>query len=181
MSTSSTLPSMRRGIARSWISASSTTGASTTPPRAATRGRVRDGLIYVRRRPDIMLVLVIAFMHGTFGMNFQLFNALMSTEVFGKGVQDFGITGSVMAIGSLAGALMAARRAENHHGAGRLFVGRNRGGDATLMLSDARGKPRMQLKVTPGGAASIDFLDEQGEVTGQVTPETLASVAAPRG
>lgn len=77
--------------------------------------------------------------------------------------------------------LMAARHAENHHGAGRLFVGRNRGGDATLMLSDARGKPRMQLKVTPGGAASIDFLDEQGEVTGQVTPETLASVAAPRG
>lgn len=81
-----------------------------TPPRAATRGRVREGLAYVRGRPDIMLILVIAFMHGTFGMNFQLFNALMSTEVFGKGVQDFGVTGSVMAIGSLAGALMAARR-----------------------------------------------------------------------
>ena len=82
----------------------------TSRPRAATRGRVRDGIAYVRGRPDIMLVMVIAFMHGTFGMNFQLFNALMSTEVFGKGVQDFGITGSVMAIGSLAGALMAARR-----------------------------------------------------------------------
>ena len=72
-------------------------------------------------------------------------------------------------------ALMAARRAENHYGADRLFVGRNGGGDATLLLSDAKGNPRMQLKVTPGGAASIDFLDEQGEVTGQVTPETLAS------
>ena len=82
----------------------------TSRPRAATRGRVREGVAYVRGRPDIMLVMVIAFMHGTFGMNFQLFNALMSTEVFGKGVQDFGITGSIMAIGSLAGALMAARR-----------------------------------------------------------------------
>ena len=78
-------------------------------------------------------------------------------------------------------ALMATRRAENHHGAGRLFVGRNGGGDATLMLSDAGGKPRMQLKVTPDGAASIDFLDEQGEVVGQVTPETLASAAPPAG
>lgn len=82
----------------------------TSRPRPATRGRVREGIAYVRGRPDIMLVMVIAFMHGTFGMNFQLFNALMSTEVFGKGVQDFGVTGSVMAIGSLAGALLAARR-----------------------------------------------------------------------
>ncbi|MGD8149272.1 MFS transporter [Ornithinimicrobium sp. Y1694] len=82
----------------------------TSPPRAAKRGKVRDGIAYVRGRPDILLIMVIAFMHGTFGMNFQLFNALMSTEVFGKGVTDFGITGSVMAIGSLAGALLAARR-----------------------------------------------------------------------
>ena len=81
-----------------------------TGRRATSRGRVRDGIAYVRRRPDIILIMVIAFMHGTFGMNFQLFNALMSTQVFGKGVTDFGITGSVMAIGSLAGALLAARR-----------------------------------------------------------------------
>lgn len=74
-------------------------------------------------------------------------------------------------------ALMAARNKENHHGAGRLFVGRNGGGDATLLLSDAQGLPRMQLKVTPDGAASIDFLDEQGDITGQVTPETLRPAA----
>ena len=79
-------------------------------PRTGPRGRVREGVAYVRRRPDLQLILVIAFMHGTFGMNFQIFNALMSTEAFGKGVTDFGITGSVMAIGSLSGALLAARR-----------------------------------------------------------------------
>lgn len=79
-------------------------------PRTGERGRVREGIAYVRGRPDIMLILVIAFMHGTFGMNFQLFNALMSTEAFDKDVTEFGITGSIMAIGSLAGALMAARR-----------------------------------------------------------------------
>ena len=81
-----------------------------TGKRPASRGRVREGIAYVRRRADIMLIMIIAFMHGTFGMNFQIFNALMSTQVFGKGVTDFGITGSIMAIGSLGGALLAARR-----------------------------------------------------------------------
>lgn len=82
-----------------------------TSRRPTQRSRMREGIAYVRRRPDILLVMVIAFMHGTFGMNFQIFNALMATEVYGKGVTDFGITGSVMAVGSLAGALLAARRA----------------------------------------------------------------------
>jgi MFS family permease len=74
------------------------------------RARVREGVAYVRRRPDIILIMVVAFMHGTFGMNFQITNALMATEVYGKGVEEYGVTGSVMAIGSLAGALLAARR-----------------------------------------------------------------------
>ncbi|MDO5739251.1 MAG: MFS transporter [Ornithinimicrobium sp.] len=80
------------------------------PDRTKPRGKVSEGLAYVRRRPDLILIMVIAFMHGTFGLNFQLTNALMSTEAFHKGVTDYGITGSVMAIGSLAGALLAARR-----------------------------------------------------------------------
>ena len=55
------------------------TGALTSPPRAAKRGRVRDGVAYVRRRPDILLIMALVFVHGTFGMNFQIFNALMAT------------------------------------------------------------------------------------------------------
>ena len=74
------------------------------------RAKVREGIAYVRRRPDIILIMVVAFMHGTFGMNFQLTNALMSTEIYGKGVEEYGVTGSIMAIGSLGGALLAARR-----------------------------------------------------------------------
>jgi predicted MFS family arabinose efflux permease len=37
-------------------------------------------------------------------------SALMATEVYGKGASEYGILGSTMAIGSLAGALVAARR-----------------------------------------------------------------------
>ncbi len=43
-------------------------------------------------------------------MNFQITNALMATQEFGKGAREFGLLGSIMAIGSLTGALLAARR-----------------------------------------------------------------------
>ena len=56
------------------------------------------------------MVLVLVFFAGTFGMNFQITSALMATQVFGKGAGEFGVLGSAMAVGSLAGALLAARR-----------------------------------------------------------------------
>ena len=65
---------------------------------------------YVRSRPDIMLVMGVVFSAGTFGLNFQMTTALMATEVYGKGAGEYGILGSIVAIGSLAGALLAARR-----------------------------------------------------------------------
>jgi len=74
------------------------------------RRAVRAGLSYVRHRPDIMIILLVVGMVGTFGLNFQLTTALMARLVFDKGPQEYGILGSIMAIGSLTGALLAARR-----------------------------------------------------------------------
>ena len=79
-------------------------------PVARGPGMIRDGLRYVRGRPDVMLVLAIVFFAGTFGMNFQMTSALMATQVFHKGAGEYGLLGSTMAIGSLAGALLAAGR-----------------------------------------------------------------------
>ncbi len=79
-------------------------------PRARGRGGVREGLRYVRGRRDLQVILLLAFVLGTFGMNFQITNALMATTVFHKGPGEFGLLGSIMAIGSLSGALLAARR-----------------------------------------------------------------------
>jgi MFS family permease len=79
-------------------------------PVARTPGMLLDGVRYVRSQPKMLMVLVLVFFAGTFGMNFQITSALMATEVFGKGAGEFGLLGSFMAIGSLAGALMAARR-----------------------------------------------------------------------
>lgn len=82
----------------------------TPAPIRRGRGAVREGLRYVAGRPDIQLILFIVFMLGTFGMNFQITNALMATEVYGVGADAYGVLGSIMAVGSLAAALLAARR-----------------------------------------------------------------------
>jgi MFS family permease len=74
------------------------------------KGAIRAGVSYVRHRPDIVLILVIVGMVGTFGLNFQLTTALMARLAFHKGSGEYGLLGSIMAIGSLAGALLAARR-----------------------------------------------------------------------
>jgi MFS family permease len=79
-------------------------------PRSRGKGQIRDGLRYVRRRPDIILIMVLVFVLGTFGMNFQLTTALMATQQFHKGAGEYGLLGSIMAIGSLSAALMSARR-----------------------------------------------------------------------
>lgn len=86
--------------------------AELTPaPLRKGRGAVREGLSYVRGRPDIMLVMFMVFMLGTFGMNFQITNALMATIIYHKGAGEYGLLGSIMAVGTLAAALIAARRA----------------------------------------------------------------------
>jgi len=69
-----------------------------------------EGVRYLRSQPKLVMILVMVFFAGTFGMNFQITSALMATTVFGKGAGEFGILGSAMAVGSLTGALMAARR-----------------------------------------------------------------------
>lgn len=71
---------------------------------------LREGIRYVRRRPDIVLVLVMVFLMGTFGFNFSVFLATMARIEYDQDASVFGILSSVLAIGSLAGALLAARR-----------------------------------------------------------------------
>lgn len=97
-------------------------GAALDTPAPVLRepGLVREGVRYLRGRPDLLLVLGVIFAVGTFGMNFQLTSALMATEVFGKGPSEYGLLGTVLAVGSLSGALLAARRVRVRH---RMVIG----------------------------------------------------------
>jgi MFS family permease len=77
---------------------------------APGKGRIREGLRYVRFRPDIVVVLVAVFIVGTLGLNFVLFIAAMVGTEFGLDASAFGLMNSIMAIGSVAGALLSAGR-----------------------------------------------------------------------
>jgi predicted MFS family arabinose efflux permease len=83
---------------------------SPSVPLERAKGALRDGVRYVLARPELVFVFVVAFATGTFGMNFQMTSALMATREFHKGAGEYGVLGSFMALGSLTGALLAARR-----------------------------------------------------------------------
>ena len=71
-----------------------------------------EGFRYVWKRPDLRTALLMLFLIGTFGLNFPIFIATMSVTVFHAGASQYGLLTSIMAIGSVAGALLAARRAQ---------------------------------------------------------------------
>lgn len=74
------------------------------------RGGFIEGLSYLRRRPDLRSVLLMLFLIGTFGANFPIFISTMSVRVFHAGARQYGLLSSMMAIGSVTGALLSARR-----------------------------------------------------------------------
>jgi MFS family permease len=80
------------------------------PLVARARGQLREGLSYVRDRPELLLPVMLMGFIGTFGFNFQITNALVAQGVFHRGAGSYGILSTVQAVGSLAGALLAARR-----------------------------------------------------------------------
>jgi MFS family permease len=77
-----------------------------------TRGSFVEGFRYVWRRPDLKVILFMLFLVGTFGLNFPIFISTMAVSVFHAGAGQYGLLTSMMAAGSVTGALMAATRAK---------------------------------------------------------------------
>jgi MFS family permease len=75
-----------------------------------SRGSLIEGFKYVRTRPDLLTIFAMVFIVGTFGLNFPIFVSTMASTVFHQGAGQYGLLSSIMAIGSVAGALLAARR-----------------------------------------------------------------------
>ncbi len=63
------------------------------------RGQLREGFAYMRARPQLLMPMVLIFFVATFGMNFQVTNALMSRQVFHTGAAAFGVASAVFAAG----------------------------------------------------------------------------------
>jgi MFS family permease len=69
-----------------------------------------EGLRYVWRKPDLRAILIMLFLIGTFGLNFPIFISTMAVNVFHSDARAFGLLSSIMAVGTLSGALLAAGR-----------------------------------------------------------------------
>lgn len=79
-------------------------------PVAAHRGQLRDGLRYARARPNVLWPTVLVGVFGVFTVNLPVTLAAYSKTVFHGGAGGYGMLSSVLAVGSLTGALVAARR-----------------------------------------------------------------------
>lgn len=147
------------------------------PRLARSKGAIREGVRYVRSRRDIQLVMVLVFVLGTFGMNFQVTTALMATKVFGKGPQEFGLLGSIMAIGSLAAALLSARRREARLRV--LLVALVGFTLATGLAAVAPTYPTFAIALVPCGLTALTALTTANAmVQTRVTPEMRGRVMA---
>jgi MFS family permease len=126
-------------------------------PLTRSKHQVAEGLAYVRGRPDLVLILAMVGILGAFGMNFPITNALMATAEFRMGPGEFGLLGSIMAVGTLAGALLAARRSGPRL---RFMLGGALGlGFFTLIASISPSFWLYAAVLVPVGLASITFLN----------------------
>ena len=74
------------------------------------RGQLRAGLHYVRQRQDLLLTMVLVFVVGTFGLNFQITTALLAKQVFHRSATGYGLLSTALAVGACVGAVLATRR-----------------------------------------------------------------------
>jgi len=133
------------------------TQAAPAAKGARNKHQVAEGIRYVRRRPDLMLIMVLVGILGAFGMNFPVINSLMATTEFSMGPSEFGLLGSIMAVGTLGGALLAARRSGPRL---RFLLGGALGlGIFTVLGSIAPTFWLYAAVLVPVGLASITFLN----------------------
>lgn len=80
-------------------------------PRAVRRrGNLAEGMRVVWQRDDLRTMSIMLFLIGTFGLNFPIFISTMAVRTFGANASAFGLLSSIMAIGTVTGALLAAGR-----------------------------------------------------------------------
>lgn len=75
-----------------------------------SKKQLRQGLSYVRANPELLWPIVLVGFIGTFGFNFPIWLTAFTDKVFAQGAGTYALLNTLMAAGSVAGALLAARR-----------------------------------------------------------------------
>ncbi|MEO7397985.1 MAG: MFS transporter [Ilumatobacteraceae bacterium] len=126
----------------------------TVTPRG--KGQVREGMRYVRTRPELFVPLVMMAIVGTFAFNFQTVMPLLIKRTLSGDDGTFTLVYSVISVGSLIGALISARRTSVTV---RSIIVASFGFGASMLLLAAT--PNVALAYPIGvavGLASITFM-----------------------
>ncbi|WP_287987922.1 MFS transporter [Acidiphilium sp.] len=133
------------------------------------KGSFIEGLRYVRGRPDLMTILLMLFLIGTFGMNFSIFISTMAVGVFHANARGFGLLSSIMAAGALSGSLTAAAR--HRIGFGTLLGGAGVFGLGCALAALAPGYWLFAAALAVTGAAVLTFANGTNSLM-QLTTES---------
>ena len=120
-----------------------------------TQSGFLEGFRYVWRRPDLRAILIMLFLIGTFGLNFPIFISTMAVNVFHSDARGFGLLSSIMAVGTLSGALFAAGREKP--GLASLLVGAGVFGLGCTLAALAPGYWWFAAALMVIGAAALTF------------------------
>ncbi len=132
------------------------------------RGGLGAGFHYVWGRPDLMAVMVMLFLIGTFGLNFPIFISTMAVKVFHAGAGRYGLLTSTMAIGTVAGALLAAGR--DKPSMGTLLAGAALFGGGCTLAAVAPNYALFGLALVVVGVAALTFTNSTNSLL-QITTE----------
>jgi MFS family permease len=126
-------------------------------PRAGRGpGQMSETFRYVRHRGDLMVAMVLVFIVGTFGANFQLTSALMAKQVFHRSAVGYGLLSTAIAVGAFMGAILATRRRKR---AGALYLIATAGGFGVVEMAAGVMPTYLltALALVPAGLALLTF------------------------
>jgi MFS family permease len=135
------------------------------------RGGFAEGFRYVWSRPDLRAICVMLFIVGTFGMNFAIWTSAMAVKVFHTDAHGYGVLNSVMAIGTVGGALLAAGRARPYFT--HLLGGTAVFGLGCVLAAIAPGYWTFGAALALVGVALLTFLNSSNALMQLTTPPPL--------
>ena len=74
------------------------------------KGQLVEGLRYVRRRSDLVTVMVLVLFVSTFGITYFSSLPIVAANVFHTEADGYGLLSTLVAVGTFTGAIMSARR-----------------------------------------------------------------------
>lgn len=129
-------------------------------------GRANAGLMFDQWKQDQTIGISYSESTGQRSAGFQVWDR-SDTVRLSELVAKLNAANKLPA-GAERDAAVADIRANAPPGPQRLFVGKTRDKAATVVLSDAQGKPRLRLTVDAAGNPRIEFLDEAGKVIARI-------------